>query len=148
MNPIVNKICVNLCLDIETYQNSELMYNQYVKPGSQLKSLKLNDFSLASEHDEWTFVSLTPQQLNQIGYSGSEITLVENRSKYHKGFSHTFKNSNGFTVQELFKALETFEKGARPRSMWLGGIDAHHVCFGGFEKIKGTENSFTVVWDS
>ena len=141
----INGYSAVLQMDIETYQWNEQFLNQFVKPGTELKSVSIPNIQKFVDDE---IVDLTVDELSEVCYEGKEITLVEEKSQFHKGFSKTFRNEDGFTVRQMFDNVEDFEMEARPLSNWFDGIDCHHVFFEGFNKIDGTDNHYTICWGS
>jgi hypothetical protein len=67
-----------------------------------------------------------------------------------KGSEHVFEHSapDGatFTVRDLVAAMLETEHQTRPHTNWFGGIDIHHIYFGG---IRCDENGvWDIEWDS
>ena len=141
----INGYSAILEMDIETFQWNEQFLNQFVKPDTELKSVSIPNIRKFVDDE---IVDLTVDELSEVCYEGKEITLVEEKSEFHEGFSKTFRNEDGFTVRQMFDNVEDFEMEARPLSNWFDGIDAHHIFFEGFNKIDGTDNHYTICWGS
>ncbi len=141
----INGYSAVLQMDIEKYQWNEQFLNQFVKPDTELKSVSIPNIQKFVDDE---IVDLTVDELNEVCYEASEITLIEHQSEFHEGFSKTFRNENGLTVRQIFDIVEDFEMKARPLSNWFDGIDAHHVFFEGFNKIDGKENTYSISWGS
>ena len=57
----------------------------------------------------------------------------------------SFCNHTGyFSIQEMVDTVVEFEKVDRPKTGWFGGIDAHHIFFGGLCKEK--DGSYRIRW--
>ena len=97
-------------------------------------------------------IELTRDEVNQPGFIGSELPL-ESIWKTRDGRTvaetrRTFKTQKGFfTVSEVVKAVEKFERVDRPKSKWFGGIDCHHVFFEGL-RPNAEKNAFCISWGS
>ena len=58
----------------------------------------------------------------------------------------THTNSSGcFTVGEVVRLFERFERIDRPKSRWFGGIDCHHVYF---EGLRPYDDAYAICWGS
>ena len=57
------------------------------------------------------------------------------------------RHTQAFTVSEVVKAVEKFERVDRPKSKWFGGIDCHHVFFEGLCP-NAEKNAFCIRWGS
>ena len=145
---------VTFVAHVETTNTSPqqgMLLNRFEEPDSEIVSLHagpIERFDRAlNEH-----IELTRDELQQPGFIGSELplesiwkardgrTVAETRRTYktHKGF---------FTVSEVVKAVEKFDRVDRPKSKWFGGVDCHHVFFEGLCP-NAEKNAFCVCWGS
>ena len=137
---------VILNIEIETYRKYEGLLNKFVEPGIKIKSISIDNIEKFLDDE---IVKVTEKELDTICYKGKEITLIEQKSDYHKGYMESFHTKNkGFTVKDMFNIIVEFEKKARPLSIWFGGIDAHHVYFEGLTQVSDKKNTFTICWGS
>jgi len=61
----------------------------------------------------------------------------------------TFKNKNGFTVQEVLDCVLKIEQIARPETDWFDGIDLHHIFFEGLHlEERKDKDVYVAVWGS
>lgn len=86
------------------------------------------------------FIELTEEELKTV--VTSDYTIV---SRYTDS-SMSFEGS--FTLREVINHVLEFEKIDRPKTDWFGGIDAHHIFFEGFSKIKDKDNTYSICWGS
>ena len=91
------------------------------------------------------FRKATEEELDAIAYQGSEIVLASS-SLYCSPPGRFRVSEAGFTVRQLWQAVEQYEKRARPLSQWFNAIDMHHVFFEGLDKDDDEE--FVVRWGS
>ena len=82
----VNGYSAVLQMDIEKYQWNEQFLNQFVKPQTELKSVSIPNIQKFVDDE---IVDLTVDELNEVCYEGKEITLVEQKSEFHEGYSKT-----------------------------------------------------------
>ena len=145
---------LNFVVHVETTNTSPqqgMLLNRFEEPDSEIVSLHagpIERFDRAlNEH-----IELTRRELQQPGFIGSELPL-ESIWKTRDGRTvaetrRTFKTQKGFfTVSEVVKAVEKFERVDRPKSQWFGGIDCHHVFFEGL-RPNAEKNAFCVCWGS
>jgi hypothetical protein len=95
------------------------------------------------------FFKLSHNELTEPGFVGNDLTLVSMRTTRRAvtDTRRTYKTRKGFfTVAEVVKIIEKFERIDRPKSEWFGGIDCHHIFFEGIHQEAG--NSFYVRWGS
>lgn len=94
---------------------------------------------------------ITCEELEQIAYSrktiavGSSLDFDDNMDPIPKIYNAP-NNQDYFTVKDLIRVIEDFEKYSRPQSNWVYGVDTTHKFFEGFEKMKG--GLFVVEWGS
>ena len=123
-------------------------YNAILSMSFDKKGLKSVSIFDIQKYINNEFIDLTTEELNEICYKNKEITLLEYKSEFHKGFSKTFRNENGFTVSEIFDIIEKFEMQSRPLSNWFDEIDRSHIFFEGFSKIPSKDNTYGIYWGS
>ncbi len=145
---------LNFVVHVETTNTAPqqgMLLNRFEEPDSEIVSLHagpLERFDRALNE----LIELTRDEVNQPGFIGSELPL-ESIWKTRDGRTvaetrRTFKTQKGFfTVSEVVKAVEKFERVDRPKSQWFGGIDCHHVFFEGL-RPNAEKNAFCVCWGS
>ena len=122
--PCVSKLLWSLCFDMsEPSLPLKPLLNHRETPNSNIVSLTHSTISI---FDEGEGVDLTDEELNQPGFIGAQITLCDTDTKI------SYKNEKGyFTILELVEVIVEFEKVARTKTTWFGGIDTHHIYFEG-----------------
>ena len=100
----------------------------------------------------WNGHSLTPADRTAVAFHGSTLTLhseLKNVSTntlvatttrtFHSPLPH-------FTVDDVIRCVVEFDREARPKTKWLGGIDCHHIFFDGFHETS--EGYYVPLWGS
>ena len=145
---------VNFVLHVKTTNTSPqqgMLLNRFEEPDSEIVTLRagpLERFDSALDQH----IELGRDDVNRPGFIGNELPL-ESIWKDRGGRTvaetrRTFKTKKGFfTVGEVVKAVEKFERIDRPKSKWFGGVDCHHVFFEGlFPNAEKT--AFCIFWGS
>ena len=141
---------LSFTLQIETTNTSPqrgTLLNRFEEPASEITSLHAGalmryDPSL-NEHFE-----LTRDEQAKAGYVGKTLVL-KGRSRDGRVVDttrHTYYNEKGFfTVAEVVALIVEFERIDRPKSLWFGGIDCHHVYFQGL-RPDSDGDAFYISW--
>jgi hypothetical protein len=141
-------------LRVETTNTSlqqGMLLNRSEEPTSAIVSLHagpLERFDRALNEQ----VQLTRDEVNQPGFIGSSLSL-ESVLKTRDGriAAETRRTYNTqkrfFTVGEVVKVVEKFERIHRPKTSWIGDIDCHHVFFEGL-RSNAERSAFRVCWGS
>jgi hypothetical protein len=141
---VLDNICAVLDIEIETYQVGNLL-NNFVKADSQIKSI---NWSKDDHGDEFTIFNdddlepLSQLLLQKICIKDENLTLTS----YISGHEKSFTSSGGFTIQNMMNSILEFEREARSKTDWFGGIDAHHIYFEGISKVG--PNKYSIHWGS
>jgi hypothetical protein len=85
-------------------------------------------------------IPVPSEDLDEIVYENDYITLVSN-----EGTIMTFEE-DGFRLIDLLNCVLEFEKVNRPKMMFLGEVDVHHIHFEGLN-YTGDPHTFTIEWD-
>ena len=122
-------------------------YQELNNPTEQLIKKDTNNFN-----------DLTYEDLMQIAYPDKNITLYniwyeytnKTRSKFKKvnetKITYTARNGRWFSCKELMDIIIKFDLEDRPKSLWFGGIDAHHIYFDGLQ--MNVDGSYRIQWGS
>lgn len=94
---------------------------------------------------------ITCEELEQIAYQGNTIAVGSSLDFDNDMFPipkiyNAPNNQDYFTVKELIRVIENFEKYSRPQSNWVNGVDTNHKFFEGFVKMRG--GLFIAIWGS
>ena len=144
---------LNFVVHVETTNTSphQGMLNRFEEPDSKIVSLyagPLQRFDRVLNEN----IELTRDELNQPGFIGSELPIesiwTTQNGRTFAETRRTYKTQKGFfTVSEVVKAVEKFERIDRPKSKWFSGIDCHHVFFEGLcPNVE--KNAFCIRWGS
>lgn len=87
--------------------------------------------------DKEEFRNMTERELKQVAFVGATITLVESKRDYLQGnvLTRDFKAPNGleFTIKQLLRAVERFEKSVREMDWEFGRLNLEHNAFEGLD---------------
>ena len=128
-----------------------LLMNRFEMPDSKIVSLSASTPERYDETLDECF-ELTNAELREPGFFGKTLSLesvwMDKKNRIVDETHMSFTNRKGyFTVQEVIRKVESFEKEDRPKTKWFGGIDCHHVFFEGLRPNK-TGSAFVVCWGS
>ena len=146
-----NCVQFHLCIETtDTLPPQGMLMNRFEAEGSKITSMSHTEIQFFSKRDD--FVNLTKEQLSMPGFIGSSITFhniwKNQKNKVVAETKHTFTNEKGyFTVKEMVKNIVEFEKLDRPKSLWFGGVDCHHIYFEGILKNKDGD-TYCICWGS
>ena len=101
--------------------------NRFIEPGAKITSMRLK-------------TSYVAEQLKEVVIKEPKIRLKS------ETYSATYSSKKGFTLKQLLKRIELFEKKSRVETKWFDGSDAHHVFLEGVHKKKG--NTYVLGWGS
>jgi hypothetical protein len=117
------------------------LLNRFESPTSTVASLRAGVLQRYDRRRN-EFVELTAQEREEEGYVGEVLTLVSTQTRL------VFRNAGGvFSVGEVVRAIEEFERADRPKTTWFGGIDCHHTFFEGLAPNEAGD-AFFVRWAS
>lgn len=147
---LLNK--VSFVLNISTTNTAPqrgMLLNRFEQPDSKIKAIRASPPTLYADNESH---ELSQADLRQPAFHGSVLTLYSNW-RDHRGATvdttcRSFRSTKGyFTVAEVVANIVAFEKIDRPKSLWFGGIDCHHVFFEGLHaaELPGT---YGVSWGS
>jgi hypothetical protein len=83
------------------------------------------------------------EEFEKVCYKNSEIKIQSLTSEV---VQYKSPNGNYFTVKDMIEVIEKLEMLTRKNSIWLGGIDLHHIYFEGM--IEEKDNVFKIQWGS
>ena len=128
-------------LSVPAQPASPTLLNLLAAPEARVVNLKLTPGVYDESNNE--FRDLTPHEFNSIAFRGSEIRL---RNYSGRIVAHKAPNGALFSVRELLLAVEETERQTRDSTELLGGVDVHHVYFGGIEEAD--DGVWDIIWDS
>uniref|UniRef100_A0A914QB78 Uncharacterized protein n=1 Tax=Panagrolaimus davidi TaxID=227884 RepID=A0A914QB78_9BILA len=86
----------------------------------------------------------------EIVYKEDSITFCKAGSMILDGTNEKFEKSyaldHPLTAKELADLICDFEKEARDKFTWLGGVDVHHVFFEGLDQVG--PKKYEISWGS
>ena len=141
-------------LQIDTTHTSPqhgCLINRFEEPDSVITSLHAGPLERYDRClDELS--DLTPDEKKAPGFIGDTLPLESiwrDRSGKIVDETHkTYRNRKGyFTVAEVVKLVEKFERLDRPKSSWFGGVDCHHTYFEGMRPNE-SNTAFCIAWGS
>ena len=115
----------------------------------EIVSIEASEISFSDDATD-SLIDLSQEQLDKQIFP-SPITLSQVLCGYD--YDNTDKlireyhdPSGWFTVDTLVNAIVEFEREARPRTRWFGGIDLHHIYFEGL--TLQSDGSYEIEWGS
>jgi hypothetical protein len=113
------------------------------------------------------FVPPTEEEYEEVVYPAAVISIkgavgcVGEGESAPPGWPHppvsvATSRPGGFTLRDMFAAVEMVEREMRGSSVWFGGVDVHHVsfagmCLGGWSSPPGhggEGDAWEICWDS
>ena len=93
--------------------------------------------------DTKEFRPLIEEELDRIVFEQPTIYL---RGDSGSEVAHEAPNGRTFTVRDLIRAVEETERQTRGETVWLGGVDVHHIFFEGIH--PGEDGVWEIYWGS
>ena len=151
INPAFNSISTTLNIETTNTQPQQgMLLNRFENGNSQIKSMSFSQPQMYVDDD---FIDFDKEQMNRIGFTDNSITIYALRYDMRDSSKTTetkmtfnAKNGKNFTFKELLDCVLEFEKVDRPKTLWFGGVDCHHVYFEGLHLNKN--GSYSIFWGS
>ena len=145
---------ISFTLNISTTNTAPqvgLLLNRFEMPDSEIVSMSASEPQRYDNDDDEVY-PLTVAELNRPGFVGNRLPVesiwIDRRGHTVAETHKTFTNRKGyFTVREVVKIVESFEKLDRPKTNWFGGIDCHHIFFEGL-RLNKARDAFVINWGS
>jgi len=88
---------------------------------------------------------------SEVAFVGEEMALYSEWLDVYNRLAGTttkrFRSESGaFTVKELMECIVEFEKEDRPKTLWGGGVDCHHIFYDGLRHTEG--KGYQILWGS
>lgn len=146
---------LNFVLNIATTKTAPqcgMLLNRFEEPDSKIIHLSVPSVGLYNNQSN-ECEEQTKDDLKRVGFYGSYVILYNERIDEAGNVTNTTKrtytNKKGyFTVYEMIKNIVKFESVERPKSLWFGGVDCHHVFFEGIHSNSALNGSYCVSWGS
>ena len=116
-----------------------ILLNRFEQPDAKILSATME---WPTHYNNESDGRLTEEEMELCAIKEPTITLCS------KDYEQTFEAPNGkwFSVREALRAIADYEKVARTRADWFGGVDNHHIFFEGLAP-RGN-GRFVTLWGS
>lgn len=153
--PKLQSLCFILQINTtNTSPQQGMLMNRFEEEDSEVVSISAGSVERYNrELNE--FIELTHEEKQEAGFMGKELTLesvwktMDSPPRIVKKTTRrTYKTRNDFfSIAEVVKIVEKFERIDRPKSKWFGGVDCHHVHFEGL-RLNSEGDAFAICWGS
>uniref|UniRef100_A0A914Q449 Uncharacterized protein n=1 Tax=Panagrolaimus davidi TaxID=227884 RepID=A0A914Q449_9BILA len=129
----MDKLSFVISVDVDgEVKRAGQLYNLIVEPGAKIRDIT---------HDVTS---------KEIVYKEDSITFCKAGRMILDGTNENFEKSyaldHPLTAKELADLICDFEKEARVKFNWLGGVDVHHVFFEGLQQLG--PKKYRIYWGS
>ena len=157
--PLLNKKArfTLLLKTTKTAKPGALLLNRFEEPDSTLVEVSatpVNKYDPARNEE----VPFTEEELDAPAFVGDTLVFKETIFEHTPAdprqaekpvakTERTFHSDTGsFSVREMVANICAFEQEARPKTLWFGGLDAHHVWFEGVR--LNPDGTCRILWGS
>jgi hypothetical protein len=117
------------------------MLNLQAAPTARVQSVRFK----VTRYDGDDFHDLTEAELSRVVLRAPSVSMCSGEAE-SVNVEHAAPSGGAFTVRDLIACVEETERQGRDQSVWLGGVDVHHVYFEGI--TLETSGVWWISWGS
>jgi hypothetical protein len=120
------------------------MLNLKADADAKIASMSISTQVAEGDCENETRRDLTEAEWRRVVFRGPLLRL--RGMGCERIFEHSAPDGATFTVRDLIAAMLETERQTRLETNWCGGINVHHIFFGGLSRKK--DGSWEINWDS